>query len=64
MRTAPLLGATFIVIVALVLPLAPDTTASHGLSLIAFHAQPVSVVSPTDSWPPAYPMRSLVLLSV
>jgi hypothetical protein len=48
-REAPVFGATFIAIVALAPPLAPDTIVSQLLSLVAFQAQPVNVVSPTVS---------------
>lgn len=63
MRSAPVFGATFIAIVAVVLPLAPDTIDSQSLSLVAPQAQPLSVVRTTANGPPVYPIPSLVLLS-
>jgi hypothetical protein len=45
-------AATINVTVPLALPLEPDVTATHPLSLDALQLHPVSVVMPTASVPP------------
>lgn len=46
-------AATVRVTVPLAVPLCPDEMEIHAASLTAFHAQPVSVPTSTDSRPPA-----------
>jgi hypothetical protein len=50
-------------IVPLVLPLCPETIAIQPLSLNAAQPQPLAVPTPTETDPPADPMRSLLRLS-
>lgn len=52
-RATPPLGATAKPTLPLAEPLLPDVTVSHGESLDADHAHPVSVVTPTVPVPPA-----------
>ena len=63
MRSPPGFDATVIVTVPLALPFAPEAIAAQLLSLDAVQLQPVSVVMPTASCPPLYPIASLLLLS-
>src|SRR5215217_2380285 len=63
-RATPVLGATASPTVPVPLPLPPEAMLIHGAPGAAFQVQPVSVVIPTDSRPPAAAIVSPVRLSV
>jgi hypothetical protein len=62
-RAPPAFAATSSATVPLAFALPPDATAIHDAELAACHAQPDSVVTPTDSRPPFALMLSRVRLS-
>jgi hypothetical protein len=54
---------TFTATVPVEFPLCPDEMATHPAVVVAFHAQPLSVVTSKDSLPPADPIASCVRLN-
>jgi hypothetical protein len=61
---APELGATSSRTVPLAFPLCPDETTIQFAALVAFHVQPLMVLTSTASRPPAAAIASLAWLNV
>jgi hypothetical protein len=62
-RRGPPFCATEIPTVPEAFPDCPDVIAIHSEALTAFQTHPVRVETPTDSWPPAAVIASLLRLS-